>query len=248
MCSELVYPSYQLQSSMDLGARAFTGLTSLDLELSSVMGRTTLPPTDMVSQFDKEYGTDIQKLAFVASVPKAMIDRGDIDVAIAGGTEAGVCEIAVAGFSACMALSKNNDDPQGASRPFDAERDGFVLGEGAGVLVLESIEHAMARGAQPLAELAGYGATSDAFHVTQPGPGGVGAARAMTLAMNQAGVSPDEVDYINAHGTSTPLNDKPETCLLGPCNTRSRKGSSPSPRTTASTLGSARTSSGNAVG
>jgi 3-oxoacyl-[acyl-carrier-protein] synthase II len=142
---------------------------------------------------------------------KAMIERGDIDVAIAGGTEAGVCEIAVAGFSACMALSKNNDDPQGASRPFDAERDGFVLGEGAGVLVLESIEHAMARGAEPLAELAGYGATSDAFHVTQPGPGGVGAARAMTIAMKQADVSPDEVDYINAHGTSTPLNDKTET-------------------------------------
>jgi 3-oxoacyl-[acyl-carrier-protein] synthase II len=142
---------------------------------------------------------------------KAMIERGDIDVAIAGGTEAGVCEIAVAGFSACMALSKNNDDPQGASRPFDAERDGFVLGEGAGVLVLESIEHAMARGAEPLAELAGYGATSDAFHVTQPGPGGVGAARAMTIAMKQADVAPDEVDYINAHGTSTPLNDKTET-------------------------------------
>jgi len=142
---------------------------------------------------------------------KAMIERGDIDVAIAGGTEAGVCEIAVAGFSACMALSKNNDDPQGASRPFDADRDGFVLGEGAGVLVLESIEHAMARGAEPLAELAGYGATSDAFHVTQPGPGGVGAARAMTIAMKQADVSPDEVDYINAHGTSTPLNDKTET-------------------------------------
>ncbi|MFP6570024.1 MAG: beta-ketoacyl-ACP synthase II [Dehalococcoidia bacterium] len=142
---------------------------------------------------------------------KAMIERGDIDVAIAGGTEASVCEIAVAGFSACMALSKNNDDPQGASRPFDAERDGFVLGEGAGVLVLESIEHAMARGAEPLAELAGYGATSDAFHVTQPGPGGAGAARAMTIAMKQAGVSPDEVDYINAHGTSTPLNDKTET-------------------------------------
>jgi 3-oxoacyl-[acyl-carrier-protein] synthase II len=142
---------------------------------------------------------------------KEMIERGDIDVAIAGGTEASVCEIAVAGFSACMALSKNNDDPQGASRPFDAERDGFVLGEGAGVLVLESIEHAMARGAEPLAELAGYGATSDAFHVTQPGPGGLGAARAMTIAMKQAAVSPDEVDYINAHGTSTPLNDKTET-------------------------------------
>jgi 3-oxoacyl-[acyl-carrier-protein] synthase II len=142
---------------------------------------------------------------------KAMIERGDIDVAIAGGTEAGVCEIAVAGFNACMALSKNNDDPQGASRPFDADRDGFVLGEGAGLLVLESIEHARARNADVLAELAGYGATSDAYHVTQPGPGGEGAARAMSIAMKQAKISPNEVDYINAHGTSTPLNDKTET-------------------------------------
>jgi 3-oxoacyl-[acyl-carrier-protein] synthase II len=140
-----------------------------------------------------------------------MIERGDADVAIAGGTEAGICPIAVAGFNACMALSKNNDDPQGASRPFDADRDGFVLGEGAGVLVLESIEHAMARGAEPLAELAGYGATSDAFHVTQPGPGGEGATRAMNIAMKQASMTPDELDYINAHGTSTPLNDRTET-------------------------------------
>jgi len=142
---------------------------------------------------------------------KAMIERGDADVAIAGGTEAGVCPIAVAGFNACMALSKNNDNPQAASRPFDAERDGFVLGEGAGVLVLESIEHAMARGATPIAELAGYGATSDAHHVTQPGPGGEGATRAMNLAIKQARIAADEVDYINAHGTSTPLNDKTET-------------------------------------
>ena len=142
---------------------------------------------------------------------KAMIERGDADVAIAGGTEAGICPIAIAGFNACMALSKNNDDPQGASRPFDAERDGFILGEGAGVLVLESIEHARARGAEPLAELAGYGATSDAFHVTQPSPGGEGAARAMTIALKQAKMAPDEIDYVNAHGTSTPLNDKTET-------------------------------------
>ena len=142
---------------------------------------------------------------------KAMIERGDADVAIAGGAEAGICPIAIAGFNACMALSKNNDDPQGASRPFDAERDGFSLGEGAGVLVLESIEHARARGAEPLAELAGYGATSDAFHVTQPSPGGEGAARAMTIALKQAKMAPDEIDYVNAHGTSTPLNDKTET-------------------------------------
>lgn len=142
---------------------------------------------------------------------KAMIERGDADVAIAGGTEAGICPIAIAGFNACMALSKNNDDPQGASRPFDAERDGFVLGEGVGLVVLESIEHAMARGAEPLVELVGYGATSDAFHVTQPSPGGEGASRAMKIALKQAKMGPDEIDYINAHGTSTPLNDKTET-------------------------------------
>ena len=142
---------------------------------------------------------------------KAMIERGDADVAIAGGTEAGICPIAIAGFNACLALSKNNDDPQGASRPFDAERDGFVLGEGAGLVVLESIEHAMARGAEPLAELVGYGATSDAYHVTQPSPGGEGASRAMKIALKQAKLGPDEIDYINAHGTSTPLNDKTET-------------------------------------
>ena len=140
-----------------------------------------------------------------------MIRRGDADVALAGGTEASICPIAVAGFNSCMALSKRNDDPQAASRPFDAERDGFVLGEGAGVLALEGLDHAEARGAEPLAELVGYAATSDAFHVTQPAPGGEGAARAMRQALKQADMSCADLDYINAHGTSTPLNDKTET-------------------------------------
>jgi 3-oxoacyl-[acyl-carrier-protein] synthase II len=143
-----------------------------------------------------------------------MIRRGRADVVIAGGTEAAVCEIGVAGFNSCMALSTRNDDPQGASRPFDSDRDGFVLGEGAGLVVLESLEHAEKRGANVLAELAGYGASSDAHHVTQPHPEGEGAARAMKWAIEDAKLVPENVDYINAHGTSTPLNDKFETIAM----------------------------------
>lgn len=143
-----------------------------------------------------------------------MIRRGRADVVIAGGTEAAVCEIGVAGFNSCMALSTRNEDPQGASRPFDSGRDGFVLGEGAGLIVLESLEHAEQRGANILAELSGYGASSDAHHVTQPHPEGEGAARAMKWAIEDAGIAPDKVDYINAHGTSTPLNDKYETIAM----------------------------------
>ncbi len=143
-----------------------------------------------------------------------MIRRGRADVVIAGGTEAAICEIGVAGFNSCMALSTRNEDPQGASRPFDSGRDGFVLGEGAGLIVLESLRHAEQRGANILAELSGYGASSDAHHVTQPHPEGEGAARAMKWAIEDAGIAPDKVDYINAHGTSTPLNDKYETIAM----------------------------------
>ncbi len=143
-----------------------------------------------------------------------MIRRGVADVVIAGGSEAAICPIGIAGFNACKALSKRNDDPQGASRPFDAERDGFVLGEGAGVMILESIEHAERRGADVLCELAGYGSTSDAHHVTQPHPEGEGAADAMRMAIDQAAIDYQEIAYINAHGTSTPLNDKFETIAV----------------------------------
>ncbi|MSQ07773.1 MAG: beta-ketoacyl-[acyl-carrier-protein] synthase II [Dehalococcoidia bacterium] len=143
-----------------------------------------------------------------------MIRRGRIDVAFAGGSEAAICPIAIAGFNSCQALSKRNDDPKKASRPFDFERDGFVLGEGAGLIVLESLEHAEKRGAKVLAEMAGYGATSDAHHVTQPDPEGEGAARAMRHALDEAGMRPEQIDYINAHGTSTPLNDKLETLSM----------------------------------
>jgi 3-oxoacyl-[acyl-carrier-protein] synthase II len=143
-----------------------------------------------------------------------MIRRGDAEIALAGGTEAAITPITMAGFSAAKALTTCNDSPQTASRPFDLTRDGFIMGEGAGVLVIESEEHALARGATILAEFAGYGATSDAFHITQPDENGEGAARAMIKALATADLQPDDIDYVNAHGTSTPLNDKLETVAL----------------------------------
>lgn len=143
-----------------------------------------------------------------------IIRRGDAEVALAGGTEAAITPISMAGFSAAKALTTSNDDPATASRPFDKTRDGFVMGEGAGLLVLESEEHAITRGARILAELAGYGATSDAFHITQPDENGEGAARAMRKALKQAGLLPDDIEYLNAHGTSTLMNDKLETLAI----------------------------------
>ena len=143
-----------------------------------------------------------------------IIRRGDADVAIAGGAEAPITTLSVAGYSAARALGSNNENPSQASRPFDARRNGFIIAEGSGMLVLESEEHARARGANILAELAGYGATSDAFHITQPGEHGEGAARAMTTALEKAGLAPDDIQYLNAHGTSTPLNDKLETVAI----------------------------------
>jgi 3-oxoacyl-[acyl-carrier-protein] synthase II len=143
-----------------------------------------------------------------------MIRRGDAEVAIAGGTEAAITPIAVAGFAAAKALTTCNGTPEQASRPFDAGRDGFIMAEGAGVLVLESEEHAVARGARILAEFAGYGATSDAFHITQPDENGEGAARAMRKALAQAGLQGDDISYINAHGTSTLMNDRLETLAI----------------------------------
>ena len=133
---------------------------------------------------------------------------------IAGGTEAPVIPICIAAFNAARALSLKNDKPQDACRPFDAERDGFVLGEGAAVLVLEDLSYALERGANILAEIIGYSANSDAFHITQPSPNGEGATKALNLALKKAGISPDEVDYINAHGSATVMNDSTETCAI----------------------------------
>ena len=139
-----------------------------------------------------------------------VVQNGEVEMMIAGGTEAAITEMTVSGFNNMTALS-TNPDPKKASRPFDKNRDGFVIAEGAGILILEELDHALARGAKIYGELVGYGATGDAFHITTPAPNGEGAQRAMKLALNDAGLLPDKVDYINAHGTSTPYNDLYET-------------------------------------
>jgi len=142
------------------------------------------------------------------------IQRGEMDVMMAGGTEASITPLAVAGFGNMKALSTRNDDPTHASRPFEKNRDGFVIGEGAGVLILESLEHALERGAKIYAEIIGYAATADAYHITSPDPQGKGIARCMQMAIADAGIQPSDIDYINAHGTSTPFNDKFETLAI----------------------------------
>jgi 3-oxoacyl-[acyl-carrier-protein] synthase II len=146
-----------------------------------------------------------------------IIRRGDADAMLAGGSEAAVTPLGVGGFCAMRALSTRNHDPQRASRPFDRERDGFVIAEGAGVVVLEEAQSAGARGAPIYCEVIGYGMSADAYHITAPAPGGEGAARAMAAAITQAGIEPSDLDYINAHGTSTPLNDKLETDGIKAC-------------------------------
>ena len=170
-----------------------------------------------------KYGLKGPNLAMVTACTTAthcigesgrLIEYGDCDVMIAGGAESVVTELAMGGFAQARALSTRNDDPAGASRPWDRDRDGFVLGEGAGVLVLEEYEHAKARGAKIYAELTGYGMSGDAYHMTAPREDGEGAARCMNSALRNARVNPDQVDYINAHGTSTPLGDLAETTAV----------------------------------
>ncbi|HHV93150.1 MAG TPA: beta-ketoacyl-ACP synthase II [Firmicutes bacterium] len=143
-----------------------------------------------------------------------VIQRGDADIMISGGAEAPIAKLAMSGFCSAKTLSTRNHEPERASRPFDAGRDGFVMGEGSGIVILEELEHARARGAKIYAELVGYGATADAYHITTPAPEGEGAARAMQLALQDAGLTTDDVDYINAHGTSTKYNDYFETVAI----------------------------------
>jgi 3-oxoacyl-[acyl-carrier-protein] synthase II len=142
------------------------------------------------------------------------IKRGDAIAMLAGGTEACITPLGLAGFCNMHALSRNNDNPTAASRPFDRDRDGFVLGEGSGILVLEELQHAKARGAEIYCEVAGYGLSGDAYHITAPAEDGNGGARAMTMCLDNAGINPEDLDYINAHGTSTPINDKVETLAI----------------------------------
>lgn len=143
-----------------------------------------------------------------------VIQKGDADIIIAGGAEAAITPMGFAGFMAMRAMSTRNDEPEKALRPFDRDRDGFVMGEGAGILILEEMEHALARGAHVYAELIGYGATADAYHIVQPAPDGEGAARALALALKDAGIAPEDVQYINAHGTGTDYNDRFETAAI----------------------------------
>ena len=142
------------------------------------------------------------------------IQYGDADIMLCGGAEAAITPMGIGGFNAMKAISTRNDEPEKASRPFDLQRDGFVMGEGAGIVILEELNHALARGAKIYAEMAGLGFTADAYHLTQPAPGGEGAVRAMKIAVKDAGFNLEDVDYINAHGTSTPFNDRNETAAI----------------------------------
>lgn len=142
------------------------------------------------------------------------IQRGDADLMFTGGCEASITPIGMAGFCTMKAMSTRNDDPKTASRPFDVDRNGFVMGEGAGIIILEELEHALNRGATIYAEMVGYGATADAYHITSPAPGGEGAARSMAMAIKDAGLKPEDITYVNVHGTSTPYNDKFETMAI----------------------------------
>jgi 3-oxoacyl-[acyl-carrier-protein] synthase II len=143
-----------------------------------------------------------------------IIQRGDADIMITGGAEASITPLSMAGFCSMKAMSTRNDDPTKASRPFDKDRDGFIMGEGAGILILEELDHALNRGANIYAEVVGYGMSADAYHITAPAPEGEGAARSMKSALNDANITPEDIDYINAHGTSTPYNDKFETMAI----------------------------------
>lgn len=209
------------------------GITTLEAQHSVLMtkGPSRVSPffvpmmiVDMASgRLSMEYGAKGSNFATVSACSSGahaigesyrLLRDGELDACIVGGAEAPITPLAMAGFTNMKALSERNDDPARASRPFDAQRDGFVMAEGAGIFVMETLDQARKRGAKIIAELVGYGSTADAHHITAPAPGGEGAARAMLLAIESAGLVPSDIDYINAHGTSTPLNDKYETMAI----------------------------------
>jgi 3-oxoacyl-[acyl-carrier-protein] synthase II len=209
------------------------GLATMETQVSQMMARgpertspfmIAMMISNMASGFiSMEHGLRGPNMAIVTACATSnncmgeawrIIKFGDADIMFAGGSEACIVPVGMAGFSAMRALSLRNDEPEKASRPFDKDRDGFVMGEGAGVLILEEYEHAKKRGAKIYCEVAGYGLTADAYHMTAPQPEGEGAARCMRMAMNHAGVNPEEVDYINAHGTSTQIGDLCETLAI----------------------------------
>lgn len=173
-----------------------------------------------ISMTFKAKGPNMTVVTACASATNAIgeafriIQRDDADIMITGGTEASITPIAIAGFCSMKALSDNNEDPKGASRPFDKNRDGFIMGEGSGILILEDLEHAIKRGARMYGEVVGYGSTADAYHITAPAPDGEGAYKAMKKAVADADINPEKIDYINAHGTSTEMNDKFETMAI----------------------------------
>ncbi|MDD2481875.1 MAG: beta-ketoacyl-ACP synthase II [Lutispora sp.] len=173
-----------------------------------------------ISMTFKAKGPNMTVVTACASATNAIgeafriIQRDDADIMITGGTEASITPIAIAGFCSMKALSDNNEDPKGASRPFDKNRDGFIMGEGSGILILEDLEHAIKRGARIYGEVVGYGSTADAYHITAPAPDGEGAYKAMKKAVADADINPEKIDYINAHGTSTEMNDKFETMAI----------------------------------
>lgn len=209
------------------------GLSTLEVEHSKLVERgpsrvspfliPMMIPDMAAGRTSMEYGFKGPNYAVVSACASGahsigdafmMVKCGLADVMMTGGTEAVVTQLAFAGFCSMKALSTRNDEPQKASSPFDAKRDGFVMGEGSGILILEDLEHALARKAKIYAEVVGYGATGDAYHLSHPAPEGVGAQGAMRMALRSAGLEPSQIDYINAHGTSTPLNDKYETCAI----------------------------------
>ncbi len=221
------------KASESIGAAVATGVGGLETLVDQVMVMRTKGPSRLSpflvpmlmanaasAQISMQMGVRGPSLTHVSACASsahaigesaAIIERGQADVMIVGGAEAAVLPIAIGSFCTMHAMSRRNDDPQRASRPFDKDRDGFVLSEGAGIVILEELERAKARGAKLYGELIGYGATADAYHITSPSPEGEGNARAMKMAIERAGIAPSEVQYINAHGTSTPYNDREET-------------------------------------